>query len=155
MLGFGMESARARSAGKGLASTIHKMKRRFASSSSFELFGSLRSSVARLKRFCGRSTRRGRTIMAPNQRAVENHEELFPNHVSTLAVTDPELIETFDNFAFDEVLSHGNLDVRTRLMVQLAAIIACQALREYRVMLDAALTVGVTPVEAKEVLYQS
>jgi 4-carboxymuconolactone decarboxylase len=35
--------------------------------------------------------------MAPNQRAVENHEELFPNHVSTLAVTDPELIETFDN----------------------------------------------------------
>ena len=70
-------------------------------------------------------------------------------------MTDPELIETFDNFAFDEVLRHGNLDVRTRLMVQLAAIIACQALREYRVMLDAALTVGVTPVEAKEVLYQS
>ncbi len=93
--------------------------------------------------------------MAPNERARKNHDELFPGHVSTLAMTDPELIETFDNFAFDEVLRHGNLDVRTRLMVQLAAIIACQALREYRVMLDAALTVGVTPVEAKEVLYQS
>jgi 4-carboxymuconolactone decarboxylase len=25
-----------------------------------------------------------------------------------VAVTDPELIETFDNFAFDEVLRHGN-----------------------------------------------
>src|SRR5258705_7258027 len=96
-----------------------------------------------------------RTVMAPNERARKNHDELFPGHVSTLAMTDPELIETFDNFAFDEVLRHGNLDVRTRLMVQLAAIIACQALREYRVMLDAALTVGVTPVEAKEVLYQS
>jgi 4-carboxymuconolactone decarboxylase len=33
-------------------------------------------------------------------------------------------------------------------MVQLAALIACQALAEYRVMLGAALTVGVTPVEA-------
>ena len=93
--------------------------------------------------------------MAPNGRAQKNHDELFPDHVSTLEVTDPELIETFDNFAFDEVLSHGDLDARTRLMVQLASMIACQALREYRVMLGAALTVGVTPVEAKEVLYQA
>jgi len=93
--------------------------------------------------------------MTPSERARKNHDELFPGHVSTLALTDPELIETFDNFAFDEVLRHGDLDVRTRLMVLLAAIIACQALREYRVMLGAALTVGVTPVEAKEILYQA
>src|SRR3954449_4918293 len=93
--------------------------------------------------------------MAPNERAQKHHDELFPGHVSTLAVTDPELIEVFDNFAFDEVLEYTGLDPRTRLMVQLAAIIACQAVREYRVMLGAALTVGVTPVEAKEVLYQA
>jgi 4-carboxymuconolactone decarboxylase len=80
---------------------------------------------------------------------------LFPGHVSTLAVTDPELIEYFDNFAFDEVLRHGDLDIRTRLMTQLAALIAGQALREYRVMLGAALTAGVTPVEAKEIVYQA
>lgn len=93
--------------------------------------------------------------MAPNERAIKNHEELFPNHVSTLAVTDPELIDTFDNLAFDEVLSHSNLDVRTRLMVQLAAIVACQALTEYRVMAGAALNVGVTPIEIKEIAYQA
>jgi 4-carboxymuconolactone decarboxylase len=93
--------------------------------------------------------------MAPNERAQKNHDELFPGHVSTVAVTDPELIDIFDNFAFDEVLRHGNLDIRTRLMVQLASIIACQAVREYRAMLGAALTVGVTPVEAKEILYQA
>ena len=73
--------------------------------------------------------------MAPTDRARENHEVLFPNHVSTLATTDPELIEIFDNFAFDEVLQGSTLDSRTRLMVQLAAIIASQALREYRAML--------------------
>jgi len=93
--------------------------------------------------------------MSPNERAQKNHDELFPGHVSTAAVTDPELIEIFDNFAFDEVLRHGNLDIRTRLMVQLASIIACQAVREYRAMLGAALNVGVTPVEAKEILYQA
>ena len=78
-----------------------------------------------------------------------------PGHVSTLKVTDPELIEVFDNFAFDEVLRHSGLDTRTRLMVQLAALIGCQALSEYRVMLGAALTAGVTPVEAREIVYQS
>jgi 4-carboxymuconolactone decarboxylase len=93
--------------------------------------------------------------MAPNEHAVKNHEELFPSHVSTLAVTDPELIETFDNFAFDEVLRHSSLDVRTRLMVQLVAIVACQALTEYRVMAGAALNVGVTPIEIKEIVYQA
>ena len=93
--------------------------------------------------------------MAPNEQARKNHNELFPGHVSTLAVTDPELIETFDNFAFDEVLRHGNLDARTRLMVQLASLIASQALREYRVMVGAALTVGVTPMEIKEIVYQA
>jgi 4-carboxymuconolactone decarboxylase len=40
-------------------------------------------------------------------------------------------------------------------MVQLAAMIACQALSEYRVKLGAALAVGVTPVEAKEIVYQA
>jgi 4-carboxymuconolactone decarboxylase len=93
--------------------------------------------------------------MAPTEQARKNHDKLFPGHVSTLAVTDPELIETFDNFAFDEVLRYGNLDARTRLMVQLASLIASQALREYHVMLGAALTVGVTPVEVKEIVYQA
>jgi 4-carboxymuconolactone decarboxylase len=87
--------------------------------------------------------------------AIRNHEELFPHHQSTLKATDPEFIEAFDNFAFDEVLRHGNLDTWTRVLLILASTIACQALREYRVMLDAALAVGISPVEIKEVVYQS
>jgi alkylhydroperoxidase/carboxymuconolactone decarboxylase family protein YurZ len=93
--------------------------------------------------------------MPPNSQAQKNHDALFPGHVSTLAVTDPELIETFDNFAFDEVMRETKLDERTRLMVQLAATIACQALSEYRVMLGAALAAGVTPIEIKEIVYQA
>jgi 4-carboxymuconolactone decarboxylase len=87
--------------------------------------------------------------------ARRTHEELFPGHVSVLAQTDPELIEVFDNFAFDEVLRDSDLDTRTRLMTQLAALIASHAVAEYTTMLGAALTAGVTPEEAKEVVYQA
>jgi 4-carboxymuconolactone decarboxylase len=87
--------------------------------------------------------------------AVRNHEELLLNHKSTLRTTDPELIEVFDNFAFDEVISYGKLDTRTRVMMILASTIASQALSEYKVMVGGALNVGVTPVEIKEILYQS
>jgi 4-carboxymuconolactone decarboxylase len=93
--------------------------------------------------------------MPMSDTAERNHEAWFPNHRSTLKVTDPEFIELFDNFAFDEVMSHGGLDDRTRLMVILAALIAGQALGEFKVMLPAALTVGVTPVEVKEIVYQA
>ena len=90
-----------------------------------------------------------------SETALKNHEELFPNRKSKLMETDPELIKVFDNFAFDEVLGYGNLDTRTRLMVILASMIACQALAEYKVMLGGALNVGVTPIEVKEIVYQA
>lgn len=93
--------------------------------------------------------------MKISETAEKNHEELFPNHKSTLKTTDPEFIEIFDNFAFDEVISYGNLDTKTRLMVTLGALIAMQTLSEYKVMLGGALHVGVSPIEAKEIVYQS
>ncbi|MDP4187515.1 MAG: carboxymuconolactone decarboxylase family protein [Bacteroidota bacterium] len=93
--------------------------------------------------------------MSISEVANKNHEELFPNHKSTLKVTDPELIDVFDNFAFDEVLSYGNLDAKTRLMMILGSMIASQALGEYKVMLGGALNIGVTPVEVKEIVYQA
>ena len=93
--------------------------------------------------------------MGISETANKNHEQLFPNHKSTLKITDPELIEVFDNFAFDEVISHGNLDTKTRLMVILGSLIASQTLSEYKVMLGGALNVCVTPIEIKEIVYQS
>ena len=93
--------------------------------------------------------------MTIREDARRNHDTLLPNHESTLQETDPELIELFDNWAFGDVLQDETLDARTRLMVQLAALIACHAVNEYRVMLGGALNIGVTPVEAKEIVYQA
>src|SRR5271165_3479674 len=89
------------------------------------------------------------------QNAVRNHEELFPNLESKLQKTDPEFIELFDNWAFDEVIRQSQLDTKTRVMMILASTIASQALGEYKVMVGAAINVGLTPVVIKEILYQS
>lgn len=89
------------------------------------------------------------------ENALKNHEELFPNHKSKLQETDPEFIEIFDNWAFDEVIRQSKLDVRTRVLMILGSTIASQALGEFRIMVGAALNVGLTGVEIKEVLYQS
>ncbi|WP_048000645.1 carboxymuconolactone decarboxylase family protein [Lactiplantibacillus herbarum] len=91
----------------------------------------------------------------PNKIAQQNHDEMFPNHVSTLKQTDPEFIDVFDNFAFDEVLQHSHLETKLRMKVTLASLIAMQCLNEYKAMVTAALNVGVTPVEIKEIVYQA
>lgn len=93
--------------------------------------------------------------MTINENAQKNHEALFPGHESTLAKTDPEFIEVFDNFAFDEVLEHTNLDIKLRLKVTLASLITMQCVNEFKAMANGALNVGVTPIEIKEIVYQA
>ena len=43
--------------------------------------------------------------MAISEFAQAYHEKMFPGYVSKFLETDPEFIERFDNFAFDEVIS--------------------------------------------------
>jgi 4-carboxymuconolactone decarboxylase len=99
--------------------------------------------------------------MAITAAAKHNHDRLFGDRVSTLAQTDPELIEYFDNFAFDEVYADAarldqTLDQRTQRMVQLAAVVTAGGVAEFRVISAAAVANGgVSPVELKEIVYQS
>lgn len=90
-----------------------------------------------------------------SEAARRNHDEWFPGYVSTAKQTDPELIEIFGNFAFDEVMQYGDLDRKTRILVTMASTIAQHAVTEYRMMLRAAWANGITPVEIKEVLYHA
>lgn len=89
--------------------------------------------------------------MAIIENARRYHERMFPGYESKFLETDPEFIELFDNFAFDEVMNIDNLDDRTRMMAILATLVGCQGIDEFKAMLPAALNLGVTPVEAKEI----
>ena len=93
--------------------------------------------------------------MAISNAAQEYHERMFPGCQSKFLETDPEFIERFDNFAFDEVVSQVRLDDRTTMMSHLAYLLGCQGVDEFRAMLPAALNFGVTPAEVKEIVYQA
>ena len=96
-------------------------------------------------------------IMAISEFSREYREKMFPGAASDFLRTDPEFIERFDNFAFDEVIRQPGqeLDDRTRFMAILATLLGCQGIDEFRVMVPAALNFGVTPVEVKEITYQA
>ena len=93
--------------------------------------------------------------MAITDAAKAYHEKMFPGYTSDFLRTDPEFIERFDNFAFDEVVSQGNLDEKTRFLAILSTLLGCQGVDEFRRMVPAALNFGVTPVEIKETVYQA
>ena len=61
--------------------------------------------------------------MAITEAARRNHEALCLSHESTLKVSDPELIEIFDNFAFDEAVGLSSLAARTRVMLTHVALL--------------------------------
>lgn len=93
--------------------------------------------------------------MSITEASKKYHEKMFPGYHSTFLETDPEFIERFDNFAFDEVVNHDDLDDKTRFLAILATLLGCRGIDEFRAMLPAALRFGVTPVEVKETIYQA
>ena len=71
--------------------------------------------------------------------------------------TDPEFMERFEHFAFDEVVNEEGqqLDDLTRHMVIIATLLGCQGIDEFRIELPRALDAGLTPVIVKEIVYQA
>lgn len=71
--------------------------------------------------------------------------------------TDPEFVERFEHFAFDEVVNEPGqkLDEPTRHMAILATLLGCQGVDAFRRELPRALDAGVTPVMVKEIVYQA
>ena len=77
--------------------------------------------------------------------------------MENLRKTDPEFMECFEHFAFEEVPQEEGqqLDGETRYMAILATLLGCQGTEAYQVMLPKALDGGLSPVQVKEVVYQA
>ena len=74
-----------------------------------------------------------------------------------LRATDPEFMERFEHFAFDEAVHEPEqeLDDVTRSIAILAALLGCQGIDAFeRLALPQALDAGVSPVAVKEIVYQ-
>lgn len=71
--------------------------------------------------------------------------------------TDPEFMERFEHFAFEEVPGEEgqSLEETDRYLAILAVLIGCQGKEAFAQMLPKALDGGLTPVMVKEVVYQA
>ncbi|EEG75598.1 carboxymuconolactone decarboxylase family protein [[Clostridium] hylemonae] len=71
--------------------------------------------------------------------------------------TDPEFAERLEHFAFDEVINEENqqLEPFTLYMAILATLIGCGGVDAYKEMIPQALENGITPIVAKEIVYQA
>lgn len=92
--------------------------------------------------------------IAMTEKTMAYHAKMGQKSQFGLHETDPEFSEFFEDFAFDEVASHGDLDEKTRFMAILAVLLGCQGEEAFRALLPAALK-SVSAGEVKEILYQS
>ena len=71
--------------------------------------------------------------------------------------TDPEFSQRMEHFAFEEVVNQEGqqLDEVTRHLAILATLMGCQGKKLFAWELGQALDAGITPVMAKEVVYQA
>lgn len=82
---------------------------------------------------------------------------MFSGNEWDLEKTDPEFTERFQNFAFDEVVNEEGqqLPDKVRYMAILSTLLGCQGIDAFKQLLPVAFDSDVTPIEAKEIIYQA
>lgn len=84
----------------------------------------------------------------------ENYHTLFGGEALSTTGNDPEMMAILQKYIFGEVFTVGELDNKTREMITVTSLAAQQTLPQLKAHINAALNVGVTPVELREAIYQ-
>lgn len=88
------------------------------------------------------------------EKSKEKYKQLFGNGVPAAYATDPEFQDILSRFIFGEVFYQGNLDDKQRELITLVVLATNQTFPQFKAHVEAALNVGLTPVEIKEAIYQ-
>ena len=83
----------------------------------------------------------------------QNYRTLFGGEALTGQGTDPEMMDILQKFIFGEVFQTGELTLKQREMITCVTLATMQTLPQLKAHAGAALNVGVTPVELREVMY--
>ena len=84
----------------------------------------------------------------------ENYKTLFGGEALLTTGDDPEMMAILQKYIFGEVFTVGNLDKKTRELITVTSLAVQQTLPQLKAHTNAALNVGVTPVELREAAYQ-
>lgn len=88
------------------------------------------------------------------ERAKKKYEELFGAR-TVLRSSDPELMNILQRLIFGEIFYTGKLDDKTRELITITVLTTNQTLPQLKSHTNAALNIGVTPVEIRESVYQA
>ena len=83
----------------------------------------------------------------------QNYHTLFGGEALTGQGTDPEMMDILQKFIFGEVFQTGELTLKQREMITCITLATMQTLPQLKAHAGAALNVGVTPEELREVMY--
>ena len=83
----------------------------------------------------------------------QNYRALFGGEALTGQGTDPEMMDILQKFIFGEVFQTGSLTLKQREMITCITLATMQTLPQLKAHAGAALNVGVTPEELREVMY--
>ena len=83
----------------------------------------------------------------------ENYRTLFGGEALTGQGNDPEMMGILQKFIFGEVFATGDLTLKQREMITCITLATMQTLPQLKAHAGAALNVGVTPEELREVMY--
>ena len=83
----------------------------------------------------------------------QNYRTLFGGEALTGQGTDPEMMDILQKFIFGEVFQTGELTLKQREMITCVTLATMQTLPQLKAHAGAALNVGVTPEELREVMY--
>ncbi|WP_321994860.1 carboxymuconolactone decarboxylase family protein [Clostridium butyricum] len=81
-------------------------------------------------------------------------KQLWGDKNSELMTSDSELYEIMKRFIYGEVWQHGNLEPKIRELIIIAVNITNNNMEQCAEHVEAALNIGISPVEIKETLYQ-
>ncbi|WP_300920045.1 carboxymuconolactone decarboxylase family protein [uncultured Dubosiella sp.] len=83
------------------------------------------------------------------------YQDILKKYHEDLEENNGQMIFRWEYFAAEDVAGHSKLDGKTRCMAILAVLLGCQGKEEFKRMLQVALDCGVSPVQAKEIVYQA
>ena len=88
------------------------------------------------------------------ERSKQTYEKLFKQVQSVSSSDDPELMTILQRFIFGEVFYIGNLSGTTRELITITALTTNQTLPQLKAHTNAALNIGVNPIEIREIIYK-
>lgn len=83
----------------------------------------------------------------------ENYHALFGGEALTGKGTDPEMMDMLQKFIFGEVFRTGELTMQQRELITCVTLATLQTLPQLTAHAEAALNIGVSPLELREAMY--